>query len=70
MTKYDLFCDLKSLYYRSTILSFFCSSKYTLFQIEILHVCGTHHWLHPDLFLEFFETQKYDFLYFFKKRDH
>lgn len=45
---------------------FLCSSKYKLFPIDILHLCGIHQRLHSDLLSEFFETSKYDFC-FFKK---
>jgi len=66
---YTKMTNLTFLYFEitiltSTIFSCLCSSKYILFRIEILPICGIHHWLRHDLFLVFFETQKYVFLTF------
>jgi hypothetical protein len=38
---------------------FFCSLKYKVFEINILHVCGTHYWLYADLMGSLHGKQKY-----------
>jgi hypothetical protein len=46
--------DLKICILRSTCLSVLCSSEYKVFDINILHVCGIHHWLHPEQKMHFY----------------
>jgi hypothetical protein len=67
MTKSDMLWRFENVRLRSTLFPFLGRSEYNEFEIDILHVCELHH-LHTCDFLEFFETQKYDFL--FKKQDH
>jgi hypothetical protein len=65
MTKSDKFGDLNIYTYSDPhVLSFFCSQKYKVFKIDILHVCGINHWLHPEKNSNFFGTRKCDFLFF------
>jgi hypothetical protein len=52
---------------RSTLLSFLCRSEYKVFEVDFTRLWNTTLTIY-GLFLEFFETQKYDFL--FKKQDH
>jgi hypothetical protein len=51
---------------RSTCLLFLCSPELFVFEIKILHVYETIHWLTPWFFSKFFETHKCDFYFFLK----
>jgi hypothetical protein len=55
MTKSDKFGDLNIYILKTTRLSFLFSQKYKVFAIDILHVFGINHWLHPILFSIFLE---------------
>jgi hypothetical protein len=46
------------------ILSFLCSPQHKKFHIKILHACRLRYLLYPDLFLDFFEINMYDFRIF------
>ena len=47
--------------------SFSCSLEYKIFEVDILHGWGIHHFLHLRLF-QYFETCKY--IYFLDEQDH
>jgi hypothetical protein len=68
MKKLIFFWRFKNVILRSTLLSFLCSSKYTLVSIDSLHVCVIYHWLYSDLFADFFEIRNITFDFF--KRNH
>jgi hypothetical protein len=66
-----MFEDLEMYYVLiSALLSFLCSLKYKLFKINILHVCGIHHWLYEDFFSQnFLKLKRMIFLICFLKND-
>jgi hypothetical protein len=46
--KSDMFWRFENVLLRSTLLSFLCSSKYKVFEIDDLHVCGIR--FHANIF--------------------
>ena len=46
----------------------FCSLKYKIFEVDFLHVCGIHHWLHLKFFHYFFKLVNI-YLIFMQKKE-
>jgi hypothetical protein len=67
MTKSDKNKDLKICILTSTHFSLFFSSKYKLFEIDILHVCGIHHRPYPGFFSI---CCKNKYFFFQNRQDH
>ena len=63
------FGDLKICILGSTILSFFYSSEYKVFEVDILHGCGIYYWLHPRFFFQYYLKLKFFLLIFLNKQD-
>jgi hypothetical protein len=65
--KKDKCVDLDMCIFKSQILSdffIFCSQQHKELHIKNLHALNLHCWLCPEFIFAFFETHKYDFIFF------